>query len=240
MILRGLEPDGTGNGRASELTRALDHLLVPLDDLSSAVPVDSSAVAVDGRATEGGGLGGSELDQVSWEPQKLVARGENVYVAIRLRASQAQAGARPVIRFTVTEMCSHCGGNGRRRAYDPKCETCAGTGRLRERLHGETGPVLPSENCPRCGGGLCANCGGTGGVQAERRFRLLLPPLLEDGSQLRVAGEGSVPRGVGVPGDLFVDVHVLSRPKGFRVTRYLSLALFLLALALLAYVLLKP
>lgn len=202
VILRVPDPDGTRDGGATELAKALDHLLVPLDDLSAAVPASSSPVAVADVGAETGGRGGSELDQASWEPQRLVSRGENVYVAIRLRASEAQAGARPVIRFTVTEMCSACGGHGPGPMPDPNCETCA----------------------------------GTGGVQAERRLRLLVPPALEDGSQLLVAGEGSVPERIGVPGDVLVHVHVLPQPKDLRVTRYAALGLLLAALALLAYV----
>ncbi len=228
MILRRREPDGTGDGDASGLAKALDHLLVPLDGLSAEVPASSSPVAVDDVGAEAGRRRGSELDQTSWESQKLVSRGENVYLAITLRASEAQAGARPVIRFTVTEMCTHCGGTGLRRRSDPNCQTCAG----------ETPRVLLFESCPRCGGAPCANCEGTGGVQAERRLRLLVPPGLEDGSQLRVAGQGSVPEGIGVPGDLLVQVHVLPQLKHLRVRRYVALALLLAALALLARVLL--
>src|SRR5438876_8743400 len=96
MILRGREPDGIGDGDASDLAKALDHLLVPLDGLSAEVPASSSAVGIDQRGTAAGSGNDSGLDQTSWEPQKLVSRGENVYVAITLCASEAQAGARPV------------------------------------------------------------------------------------------------------------------------------------------------
>ena len=166
-----------------------------------------------------------------------MTRGENVYAAIKLRTFETHARARRVIRFKLTDICSHCGGNGMTRMPDPKCETYAGRRHLRHRSLVETSGVLPLESCPECGGALCTNCEGSGRVEAERRLALLIPPGLQDGSRLRVAGEGSVPESIGVPGDLLVRVHVLSQPKDSRVARYLSFALLLSALVVLAYVL---
>jgi DnaJ-class molecular chaperone len=228
-ILRAPDPEGTGEEVPSGLTKALDHLLVPLDGSTPAPAEDPES----GEA----GRGDGEFDEASWDPQKLVTRGENVHLAIMLRAFEVQTGARPVIRFTVVEMCLHCGGRGLRRMPDPNCETCIGTGRPREHSSGEAGQRLPWEGCPECGGAPCANCEGTGGVRADRRLRLLVPPGLSDGSQLRIAGEGSVPEGIGVPGDVLVDVRVLPEASHSRVWRYVALAMFVIALVLLAYML---
>ena len=235
-ILRGPEPGGTGDEGSSELTKALDHLLDPLDGLSAASRAGPRAATGDDENTEASGPGSSGLNE-AWDAQKPVWRGENVYAAIRLRTFEAHAGARRVIRFTLTDMCSQCGGNGMTRMPDPKCETCARGRRLRDRSRVETSGVLPLKSCPECGGASCANCEGAGRVEAERRLHLLIPPGLQDGSGLRVAGEGSVPESIGVPGDLLVRVQVLSQPKDSRVTRYLSFALLLAALAVLAYLL---
>ena len=194
------------------------------------------AATGDDENAEASGPDSSELNE-AWDAQKPVARGENVYAAIKLRTFEARAGARRVIRFRLTDMCSHCGGNGMTRMPDAKCETCAGGRRLRDRSLVETSGVLPLESCPECGGASCTNCAGAGRVEAERRLTLLIPPGSQDGSRLRVAGEGSVPENIGVPGDLLVRVRVLSQPKDSRVARYLSFALLLAALAVLAYVL---
>jgi DnaJ-class molecular chaperone len=65
---------------------------------------------------------------------------------------------------------------------------------------------------------------------------LLIPAGVEDGSQLRVGGEGEPPVNGGVPGDLFVDVHVLPEPRDPRVVRYIAAVLFVAALvALIVY-----
>lgn len=235
-ILRRPEPGGTRDEGSSELTKALDHLLDPLDGFSAASRAGPRAATGDDKDTESSGPGSSGLNE-AWDMQKPVSRGENVYAAIRLRAFETHAGARRVIRFTLTDMCSHCGGNGMTRMPDPKCETCAGGRRLRDRSRVETSGLLPLKSCPECGGASCANCEGAGRVEAERRLSLLIPPGLQDGSRLRVAGEGSVPESLGVPGDLLVRVHVRPQPKDSRGTRYLAFALLLVALAVLAYLL---
>jgi DnaJ-class molecular chaperone len=235
-VLRGPEPGRRGNESSSELIKALDHLLDPLDGLSAASRAGPRAATGDNENTAASGPGSSGLNE-PWDAQEPVSRGENVYAAIRLRTFEAHDGARRVIRFTLTDMCAHCDGNGMTHMPDPKCETCAGGRRLRDRSRVETSGVLPLESCPECGGASCANCEGTGRVEAERRLSLLIPPGLQDGSRLRVAGEGSVPESIGVPGDLLVRVHVRSQPKDSRVSRYLSFALLLVALAVLVYLL---
>jgi DnaJ-class molecular chaperone len=235
-ILRGPEPRGTRDGGSSELTKALDHLLDPFGGFSATSRAGPRAATRDDKDTELSRPGSSGLDE-AWDAQKPVSRGENVYAAIRLRTFETHAGARRVIRFTLTDRCSHCDGNGMTRIPDPKCETCAGGRRLRDRSHVETNGLLPLESCPECGGASCANCKGAGRVEAEHRLSLLIPPGLQDGSRLRVAGEGSVPESIGVPGDLIVRVRVLPQPKDSRVARYVSFVLLLVALAVLAYLL---
>jgi molecular chaperone DnaJ len=119
---------------------------------------------------------------------------------------------------------------------DPDCPTCGGTGRRREVSHLELARLLHVDRCPDCSGEVCAECGGSGRVVQARRLRLRIPPHVEDGTQLRVGGEGHAATNGGVPGDLLVEVHVTPRPRDPRLVRYLALALFLAAVAaLIAY-----
>ena len=103
-----------------------------------------------------------------------------------------------------------------------------------------------AERCPAClGRGTtpvgepCARCGGRGIVEEERRLRLRIPPGLEDGSQLRVPGDGNDAGTDSPPGDLFVHVHVLPSAKDPRSVRYLAFGLLLVAIAALALYLLR-
>lgn len=92
--------------------------------------------------------------------------------------------------------------------------------------------------CPVCLGtgtdGTCERCGGARVVEAERRLRVQTPPGLEDGAQLRVAGEGNQGGADAIPGDLLIRVHVVASPDDRPVVRYVSLALLLVAIAVLA------
>jgi curved DNA-binding protein len=92
--------------------------------------------------------------------------------------------------------------------------------------------------CPECEGadtdGSCERCGGSRVVEVERRLRVHTPPGLDDGAQLRVAGEGNHASSDGIPGDLLIRVHVLPAPRDPRAVRYVALALLLVAVAALA------
>jgi DnaJ-class molecular chaperone len=81
-------------------------------------------------------------------------------------------------------------------------------------------------------GPACEYCGGTGTVSAARRIRLLVPPGAEDGTQLRVRGEGDDAGAGSLPGDLLVRVRVLT-PDDPRIVRYSAFVLMILAVATL-------
>src|SRR6266508_1572364 len=86
------------------------------------------------------------------------------------------------------------------------CDVCGGSGMIGE----------PDPDCPECE--------GTGLVEAERRVRVRIPPGVEDGSQLRVSGEGGDGGPGGVPGDLLIDIAVQPAPPATDFVRYLALA----------------
>jgi DnaJ-class molecular chaperone len=87
--------------------------------------------------------------------------------------------------------------------------------------------------CPACGGETCPSCEGTGVTSVERRIRLLIPPGVVDGAQLRVSGDGHYAGLGSIPGDLLVDVRVLPEPRDPRVVRYLALMLSVISMAAL-------
>ena len=80
---------------------------------------------------------------------------------------------------------------------------------------------------------MCSQCGGDGIVAAERRIRLVVPPGVQDGAQLRVGGDGNDAGAGSIPGDLLVRVDVLPPPRDPRVVRYAAFVLLLVAVATL-------
>jgi len=180
------------------------------------------------------GRGNQGFDEALWEARPPVAaRGENVLTDVELRRFEADQGTRQVINFEAVVRCTACTGRGSIGLPDPECEYCGGTGRKRTVSHLDVAQIVQIEACPACVGEPCARCGGTGTTPAERRIRLRIPPGIEDGTQLRVSGDGN-DAGVGsVPGDLLVRVHVLPAPKDPRAVRYAAFMLLLVAMATL-------
>jgi molecular chaperone DnaJ len=186
------------------------------------------------------GRGNQGFDEALWDarPQKI-PRGENVHVGIELRSYEALEGARRLVTYDTVIRCRGCMGRGSVGLPDPECEYCGGTGRKRTVSSLDVANLLQIEPCPECVGEACQLCGGEGTVPAERRIRLLVPPGVEDGTQLRVSGDGNDAGAGSIPGDLFVRVKVLPPPRDPPAVRYAAFVLMLLAVAaLLLYVLL--
>ena len=81
----------------------------------------------------------------------------------------------------------------------------------------------------------CGYCAGAGIVEAERLLGLRIPEGVEHGAELRVRGEGNVPRLGGAPGDLYVHVHVAELRKRPKAPVYAVLAAAVVVLAVLVY-----
>jgi molecular chaperone DnaJ len=184
------------------------------------------------------GRGNQGFDEALWEARPpSVARGENIHTEIELRSFEAAEGSRQIVNFPAVVRCKACMGRGSVGLPDPECEYCGGTGRKRTVSHLDVAKVLQLDPCPACLGEPCAQCGGRGTVIAERRIRLLVPPGVENGAQLRVSGDGHDAGAGSIPGDLLVRVHVLPPPRDPRIVRYAAFVLLVIAIVtLLLYV----
>jgi molecular chaperone DnaJ len=137
------------------------------------------------------------------------------------------------VLYEAAVRCKACMGRGSVGLPDPECDYCGGSGRKRTVSHLDVANLLQIEPCPACVGEACSQCDGDGTVAAERRIRLLVPPGVEDGAQLRVGGDGNDAGAGSVPGDLLVRVKVLPPPRDPRVVRYAAFLLLLVAVATL-------
>jgi hypothetical protein len=99
-------------GTALGLDEALDRLLDPLDDLASF----------------GGQPRTAGADLVPAPSRERAPRDTDVFVSLTLRTTDLRAGARPVVRFTVSEPCTQCGGSGVAELPGQECGYCGGTG----------------------------------------------------------------------------------------------------------------
>ena len=181
------------------------------------------------------GRGNQGFDEALWEARPAVApRGENIHVEIELRSFEAAAGTRRIVSYEALVRCKACMGRGSVGLPDPECDYCGGTGRKRTLSSLEVAHLLQIEPCPACIAEPCSQCDGDGTIFAQRRIRLIVPPGVQDGAQLRVGGDGNDAGGGSIPGDLIVWVRVLPPPRDPRFIRYAAFVLLIVAIATLA------
>ena len=111
--------------------------------------------------------------------------------------------------------CETCGGTGAEAGSTPEqCPTCSGAGRVRA----QQGFFTIERTCPNCRGNgrvirnPCKACQGTGHVQKERTLGVDIPAGVEEGTRIRLAGEGQAGMNGGPPGDLYIFVSVSPHP----------------------------
>jgi molecular chaperone DnaJ len=179
------------------------------------------------------GRGNTSYDAAFWDSVSGVVRGENIHIDIELPGFDAAAGTRRKVNFQAAVRCEACGGDGSIGAPDPECETCRGTGRRRRVADVEIARLLQIEACPACLSGPCPHCGGRGTVETQRRIRLHVPPGVEDGTHLRVRGDGNDGGAGSIPGDLFLRVRVPPPPKDPKIVRRVAFMMMLVAIAML-------
>lgn len=137
-------------------------------------------------------------------------RGADLRVGARLTLAEAAFGTQKEIRLQYPSPCEACRGTGAEGGALEACVTCGGQGQVGV----QRGAFFMSTTCPTCRGqgrrakSPCASCRGTGEVEVERTVKVNVPPGIDDGQSLRLAGQGQPGRMGGPPGNLFVTVQV--------------------------------
>lgn len=147
-------------------------------------------------------------------------RGADLQYTMTIEFMEAVFGKEADIEIPRTENCDHCNGSGARPGTHPEtCSTCRGTGQQEIVQNTAFGRIVNRRVCPSCSGTgkiireKCSQCHGSGKVKKRRKIHIKIPAGIDDGSQLRVSGEGESGIRGGPPGDLYVVVHV--KPHDF-------------------------
>jgi molecular chaperone DnaJ len=115
------------------------------------------------------------------------------------------------LRLTSPAPCTNCHGSGARPGTSPKvCPTCNGSGVI-SRNQGAFGFSEPCTDCRGSGSIIehpCDECKGTGVTTRSRTINVRIPPGVEDGQRIRLAGQGEAGLRGAPSGDLYVTVHV--------------------------------
>ena len=156
----------------------------------------------------GGGRGG----------RKQQSRGSDLRYNLSISLEDAFAGLQKTINVPSSVACGSCNGTGAAGGSSPTtCPTCSGLGKVRA----TQGFFTVERGCPTCSGAgqiiknPCSSCGGQGTQKKDRALSVNVPPGVETGTRIRLAGEGETgPRG-GISGDLYIFIEV-SKHKIFE------------------------
>jgi molecular chaperone DnaJ len=153
----------------------------------------------------GGGRGGGPR----------VHRGADLRYNLEITLEEAVRGTTVKIRVPTLVNCEACHGTGARKGTSPKtCPTCQGAGQVRM----QQGFFSVQQTCPTCHGrgqvieDPCPSCHGHGRTQEHKTLSVKVPPGVDVGDRIRLAGEGEAGENGGPPGDLYVQVNVKPHP----------------------------
>jgi molecular chaperone DnaJ len=138
-------------------------------------------------------------------------RGADLRYDMTLTFEEASAGVATKVKLPRQDYCEACNGTGARKGTGvAACPTCSGRGQLAY----QQGFFTITRTCPACQGAgqiireRCPECRGQGRIEREKTVELRIPPGVDTGTRLRVAGEGEPGPNGGPPGDLYVVLEV--------------------------------
>ena len=139
------------------------------------------------------------------------SRGADLRYDLEIELEDAFAGKEVALEVPTAETCSVCSGSGAEPGTSIEtCPTCDGSGAVRT----TQGFFTMQRPCPTCGGQgryaktPCKACDGVGRVRTKRSLSVRIPPGVEDGMRIRLAGEGEAGPNGGPRGDLYIFVSV--------------------------------
>ncbi|MDB2696558.1 molecular chaperone DnaJ, partial [Candidatus Pelagibacter bacterium] len=173
----------------------------------------------------GGGFGGADFSDIfedffgdfgggqSRGRRKTNNRGSDLRYDLSITLEEAYEGKKQDIKFSTTEKCNTCSGNGSKPGHSPdRCTVCGGNGKVRS----NQGFFTVQQTCPQCAGSgeeitnPCTDCNGQGNKQASKKISVTIPKGVDDGTRIRLAGKGEAGSKGGANGDLYLFVNVHS------------------------------
>ena len=151
----------------------------------------------------------------SRQSRNMPRRGQDLQYRVELSFEEAIFGVEREIDITRDETCSHCHGNGAEPGTSPvRCTTCNGRGEVRQVRQTILGSMVQVGTCPTCNGSgetiatPCRTCNGRGLERKTRKKVVSVPGGVDNGNQIRLAGEGQPGVNGGPNGNLFLVVEI--------------------------------
>ena len=147
--------------------------------------------------------------------RRAPSRGADIQVQVELTFEEAAFGAEKTVVVNRTELCSKCNGLRAEAGTEPlRCPTCEGAGEVRHVQRSVFGQFINAVTCDRCRGEgwiiqtPCSHCRGTGRERITRNLQVKVPAGIDNGSQIRLTGEGEIGANGGPHGSLYVAIRI--------------------------------
>ncbi|HMA68718.1 MAG TPA: molecular chaperone DnaJ [Candidatus Mcinerneyibacterium sp.] len=142
-------------------------------------------------------------------------KGRDLRYKLTIDFKEAAFGTNKKIQYTRYGKCPECNGTGAEKGSKPQtCDKCNGTGQVQI----NKGFFVMRQTCDKCGGSgqiiknKCSRCSGTGRIRENKELEVKIPAGVDNGSILKLRGEGEVGPHGGPSGDLYVEITVKSDP----------------------------
>ncbi len=229
-----------GNPEAEQKFKALNEAYDVLKDPQKRAAYDRFGHAA---FRQGGGGGGAQdfggfadiFDNIFGEfmgggrqRRSGPARGQDLRYDLEMTLEEAFAGKAATLQVEVAATCEPCSGSGAKPGTSARtCQACGGQGRVGMRQ----GLFMVERTCPTCHGtgqtiaDPCDSCHGAGRVEKQKSLNVNIPRGVDDGTRIRVSGEGEAGNRAGPPGDLYIFVNL----KPHRIFKREGTTLFCIA-----------
>lgn len=148
--------------------------------------------------------------------RRVPTPGADIESTIDVELKEAALGGERIVSVERPSTCDTCKGSGNKAGAAPvRCTRCKGKGSVTRTSRGKRTSTV----CPQCHGTgampvpPCPTCRGTGAVVKPVRLSVRIPKGVEEGSRIRVAGQGGVGTLGGAAGDLYLTVRLLPHPR---------------------------
>ncbi|MFH1409482.1 MAG: molecular chaperone DnaJ [Nanoarchaeota archaeon] len=229
-LAKRLHPDVNKDSDAAEKFKEINEAAAVLGDDQKREQYDRFGTAGAGGGFSGfdfsdfmSGDGGFDFDNIfdtffgggGGRKRRTSHRGSDLRYDIELSLEEVAKGIKKRLSLTKMDICNDCHGSGAASDKDiSSCNECNGQGIKQEGRRTPFGVFMTRTTCNKCQGTgrmitkLCSSCRGNGKLEKSKRLDVDIPAGVDDGTRLRVAGEGEAGSRGAPSGDLYVVVHV--------------------------------